>query len=136
MVDELMMTSSRPYLLRALNEWIMDNTMTPHIVVDASGDGVIVPLQFVENGKIVLNISPFAVRDLLLNDESILFSARFAGKSMNVVVPVANVLAIYAKENGQGMVFSDDLGNTPVPPNSPLDPDSSPIGEPKLKLVK
>lgn len=133
-----MMTSSRPYLLRAINDWIMDNDMTPHIVVDAEGDGVIVPRQFIENGKIVLNISSFAVRNLLLNDDEILFSARFAGKAMNVVVPVNNVLAIYSKENGQGMVFSDDLGHTPVPPNSPVRPDSSSSREhnPKLKLVK
>ncbi len=135
------MTSSRPYLLRALHEWIVDNHMTPHIVVDADCEGAVVPRQFVENGKIVFNISPYAVKELHLGDEAVMFSARFGGKAMEVTVPVAGVMAVYARENGQGMVFGEE--NTPPTPEGP---DEGPGGDdggkepgsgrPQLKLVK
>jgi len=102
------MTSSRPYLLRALNEWILDNDLTPHIVVDATYENVVVPRQYVEADKIVLNISPNAVNGFNITNEYISFSARFSGKSMEVFVPVSAVQALYSKENGQGMVFNED----------------------------
>lgn len=126
------MTSSRPYLLRALHEWIVDNHMTPYIVVDANGEGVEVPRQFVDNGKIVLNISPFAVRDLSMESNHIMFSARFSGTPMNVFVPISSVLAVYAKENGQGMVFTDEPNSNPPNPSD----DGPKPSKPNLKLVK
>ena len=101
------MTPSRPYLLRALSDWILDNHMTPHLLVDAEADDVHVPSQYIDNGKIVLNISPNAIRQLEIGKETVLFSARFGGTLFNISVPIKSVLAIYAKENGEGMVFSD-----------------------------
>lgn len=106
------MLSSRPYLARALYEWLLDNDHTPYIVVDAEREGVQVPGQFVQNGQIVLNISPSAVRDLLMSNESITFSARFSGQPMQVIVPSEALIALYARENGVGMVF----GHEPVMP--------------------
>lgn len=135
MTDKPTMSSSRPYLLRALNEWIVDNQLTPHIVCDAQAEGAVLPMQFVENGKIVLNISPTAVRDLFIDNEWVSFSARFSGSPMNVSVPVMAVLAIYARENGQGMVFVDEEG-TPPPTTPGPDEDSSKPSRPNLKLVK
>ena len=102
------MTSNRPYLLRALYDWICDNHLTPYLLVDASGEDMSLPYDFVEDNKIVLNISPSAVRDLDLSNDYINFSARFSGKSLNVYFPVEAVLAIYAKENGRGMVFQEE----------------------------
>lgn len=124
----MQLTSSQPYLLRAIYEWIVDNSLTPYILVDASHDAVQVPRQFVEDGKIVLNIAPRAVNNLQLSNEQVLFDARFSGQPMQVALPITAVLAIYAKENGQGMVFND--GNEPPEPE-PTDPD-----KPKLRLVK
>ena len=103
-----MMNSNRPYLLRALYDWICDNHLTPYLLVDVSGDELSVPNDFVEDNKIVLNISPSAVRDLDLSDDFINFKARFSGKSMSVYFPVDAVLAIYAKENGRGMIFPEE----------------------------
>lgn len=102
------MTSNRPYLLRALYDWICDNHLTPYVLVDASGDDLNIPHEFVEDGKIVLNISPSAVRDLDLSNDYINFKARFSGQSMNVYFPNEAVLAIYAKENGRGMIFPEE----------------------------
>jgi len=99
------MTPSRAYLLRALNEWILDNECTPYVVVDAEGEGVDVPQAFVKDGQIVLNINPVAVRNLFIGNEALSFEARFSGQSMQVFVPMDSVMAVYAKENGQGMVF-------------------------------
>ncbi len=104
------MTSSRPYLLRALLDWISDNGLTAHLLVDATRAGVVVPTQFVQDGKITLNIGPAAVQGLEIGNEWIAFSARFAGKPMQVSVPVGAVLAIYARENGQGMMFGSEPG--------------------------
>ncbi|MEJ2397982.1 MAG: ClpXP protease specificity-enhancing factor [Gammaproteobacteria bacterium] len=123
------MTSSQPYLLRAIYEWIVDNSLTPYILVDAGNSDVQVPQQFVENGKIVLNIAPRAVNNLQLNNEQVTFDARFSGQPMQVMLPISAVLAIYAKENGQGMVFNE--GDQPPPEPEPTDPD-----KPKLRLVK
>lgn len=125
------MTPSQPYLVRAIYEWIVDNELTPYVLVDAVDDASHVPRQYVENGKIVLNLGPTAVNDLELANDYIAFNARFSGKAMNVSFPVASVLAIYSKENGQGMVFNESDGENP-PPGSETDNS----GRPNLKLVK
>lgn len=127
------MTSSRPYLIRALYQWIVDNGMTPYILVDAEAPGAIVPAEFVQDGKIVLNIAPMAVQALILADDIITFNARFSGESMDLSIPVGNVLAVYAKENGQGMMFGDESGSSPDP-SSPVDDSKS--KKPTLRVVK
>lgn len=129
------MNSSRPYLIRALYEWIVDNTMTPHILVNAMDENVRVPEQFIEEGKIVLNISPSATQELVLGNQFVEFNARFSGAEMLVSVPTSSVLAIYARENGQGMMFAEeDGGDEP----SPISPGDGPTGDkkPTLTLVK
>lgn len=111
MTDESpMMTSHRPYLLRALYEWIADNDMTPHLLVDATRDGVQVPLQAVSEGRIVLNVAQQAVSGLEMGNDLIRFNARFGGISQSVMVPVPAVVAIYARETGQGMVLPEEAG--------------------------
>jgi stringent starvation protein B len=108
------MTSNRPYLLRALYEWITENNMTPHILVDASTGGVEVPEQAVQKGKVILNIDNAAVQELEMGNQWLTFKARFSGVAHAVAVPVEAVLAIYAKENGQGMMFAaEDEGDPP-----------------------
>ncbi|MEQ8661216.1 MAG: ClpXP protease specificity-enhancing factor [Gammaproteobacteria bacterium] len=104
------MTSTRPYLLRAIYEWIVDNGLTPHLLVQVVDDQVMVPRQFVEKGAIVLNVSPSAVRDLSLGNDAVDFNARFGGQPQHVHVPVGAIQAIYARENGQGIF----LGETEV----------------------
>lgn len=128
------MTPSRPYLIRALYEWIVDNQLTPHLLVDATLDGVEVPRQFVEDGRIILNVSPTATHNLMLANEAVSFSARFAGKDTAVLVPIDAVLAIYARENGQGMMFAEETGSGPTPPDDGGPADDKP--KPSLKLVK
>ncbi len=132
------MTSTRPYLIRALYEWIEDNSLTPHILVDAEAPGVEVPKQHVHEGRIVLNVNPAAVRDLRLGNDWIEFSARFGGVARAIQIPVAAVLAIYARENGQGMAFNDEKsGDEPPPPTAP--PPDKPVTrarKPALKIVK
>ena len=130
------MTSSRPYLIRALYEWIVDNEMTPYIVVDAAAEGLMVPAQYVQDGQIVLNISPRAVEKLQLSNTHIAFSARFGGAALNISVPPRAVLAIYARENGEGMMFrdgGDDNDGNPPPPESPSDPTPR---TPRLRVVR
>ncbi|KPZ56870.1 ClpXP protease specificity-enhancing factor [Pseudoalteromonas sp. P1-25] len=100
------MTPNRPYLLRAFFDWIVDNECTPHLVVDADYPAVQVPTQFVQDGQIVLNISPSAVTGFSLDMEQLSFNARFGGQPMQVYVPLGAVLAIYARENGEGTVFT------------------------------
>lgn len=102
------MTSNKPYLIRALYDWICDNHYTPHLLVDTSGDELNVPTEYIENDRIVLNISPSAVRDLDLSNDFINFKARFSGVSMNIFFPASAVQAIYAKENGRGMIFPEE----------------------------
>ena len=102
------MTSNRPYLLRALYDWICDNRLTPYIVVNTTAGDMNVPRDFIEDDRIVLNISVSAVRDLELDNDYISFKARFAGQSMDVYFPAEAVIAIYAKENGRGMIFPDE----------------------------
>ena len=102
------MRPRRPYLLRAIHEWITDSLCTPHIVVDAALEGVEVPRQYVKDGKIVLNVSWNATANLRIGNEELSFSGRFGGSSMSVSIPITAVLAIYARETGQGMIFTDD----------------------------
>jgi stringent starvation protein B len=125
------MTTSRPYLVRAIHEWILDNDMTPHLLVDIEGEGVEIPAQQGQNGKIVLNISPSAVESLNLGNDAVAFRARFGGIATDVYVPLDSVLAIYAKENGRGMVFNEDEDGP-----EPGDPASKPGKRPSLKIVK
>lgn len=106
------MTSHRPYLLRALYAWIADNGMTPHLLVDATRPGVLVPPSAISEGKVVLNVAERAVAGLDMGNETIAFSARFGGVSRSVRVPVSAVIAIYARETGQGMGLPEDLGDT------------------------
>ncbi|VAW85138.1 Stringent starvation protein B [hydrothermal vent metagenome] len=110
------MTPSKPYLIRAIHEWIVDNDLTPHILVNAMVPDIVVPEKYIENGRIILNINGSAVRSLELGNEWIQFDARFDGQSMTVSVPVGAVLAIYARENGQGMVLEEEEDDLPTPP--------------------
>ncbi len=133
-------TSRRPYLLRAMHEWITDNSQTPHIVVDAGVDGVKVPVQHVKDGRIILNISLSAAQGLSLGNEALSFRARFGGVSQDIVVPIAAIVGIYARESGQGMIFGDNDGpvGTTEPP-TPSPPASPPPAGPRkshLKVVK
>jgi stringent starvation protein B len=100
------MTPNRPYLLRAFFDWIVDNECTPHVVVDAHFPAVQIPTQFVQDGQITLNVSPSAVTQFSLDNTHLSFNARFGGQPMQVFVPVGAVLAIYARENGEGTVFT------------------------------
>ena len=128
------MTSSRPYIMRALYEWIVDNDCTPYVLVDATMAEVMVPQQFVKDGQIVLNISPSAVMDLTVSNDSMSFNGRFGGVATDVYVPVSAIVGIYARENGQGMVFEPE--ESPEPPDeTPPDPDK-PDGRPSLKIVR
>jgi stringent starvation protein B len=127
--DASPMTSHRPYLLRALYEWISDNDMTPHLLVDAGQPGVQVPSHTVKDGKVVLNIAARAVATLELGNDAVRFTARFGGVSHPVYVPVTAVLAIYARETGQGMALPEDTTATGAdgePPTPPSDPGSEP----------
>ena len=124
------MKSSRPYLVRALYEWILDNGCTPYLLVDATVAGVEVPQQYVKNGQIVLNVAPGAVAGIDMSNEDVRFRGRFAGVAIDVFVPIGAVLGIYARENGQGMVFEPEQA---PPPSSDDEPRS---GKPSLRVVK
>ncbi|MEP5568486.1 MAG: ClpXP protease specificity-enhancing factor [Halioglobus sp.] len=129
------MTPSRPYIMRALYEWIVDNSCTPYILVDAGIDDVMVPEQYVKDGQIVLNISPTAVMELNISNDAVAFNGRFGGVATDIFVPVNAVIGIYARENGQGMVFEpEEEGETP-PDDTPPEP-HKPEGRPSLKIVK
>jgi stringent starvation protein B len=129
------MTSSRPYLLRAIYQWIVDNGLTPHILVNAEDEQVQVPRQYVEQGKIVLNIAPMAVHGLMLGNEDVTFNARFGGTPMDIYVPMGRVLAIYARENGQGMMFGEEEDGDGPPPDDTGGDEPGP-SRPHLKVVK
>lgn len=127
------MTPLKPYLIRSIYEWIVDNDLTPHLLVDATHPAALVPEAFVEDGKIVLNVRPAAIQNLHLGDEDIEFNARFSGRPLHIIAPVAAVLAIYAKENGRGMVFDshdEDSDDTQPPTKKP------PAKRPQLRIVK
>lgn len=119
------MKSQRPYMLRALYEWIVDSGGTPHLLVDARQPGVLVPPFAVRDGRVVLNIAPRAVRDLQIGDDHVTFECRFGGRATAVELPPEAVLAIYAQENGAGMAF--EAGPRPDPDDGGGDgPDGSP----------
>ena len=125
----------RPYLLRAMHEWITDCGNTPHVIVDAGREGAEVPRAYVKDGKIVLNLSEGATQRLRLGAEVVEFDARFAGVIHRVRFPVGAVLGIYARETGEGMVFSEaDLG--PEPPPRPTQAEEGGPRRPQLKVVK
>lgn len=125
------MTSNRPYLLRALYEWINDNGLTPHILVDAEVDGVNVPEHVIQKGKVVLNIAASATEYLMLDNELVNFKARFSGNPYQISVPMSAVIAIYARENGQGMMFAKDDADPP-----PVDGSDTRPSRNHLKVVK
>ncbi len=147
------MISNRPYLIRAMYDWICDNSWTPFLIVNAQVADVQVPSRFVQDGKIVLNISAAATQKLLLNNTSVEFDARFDAQIWHIYVPVEAVLAIYARENGQGMMFeieqpdsaSNSAGHPPQyssnessdqPPPEPGSPSPIKPKRPALKIVK
>ena len=103
-----MMGPNRPYLLRAFYQWLLDNEMTPHLVVDADISGVQVPSEHVQDGQIVLNIAPHAIGDIEMSNERVVFSARFGGKPFQLIIPMAAVVAVYARENGAGTMFEEE----------------------------
>ncbi|USD41618.1 ClpXP protease specificity-enhancing factor [Vibrio sp. SCSIO 43135] len=107
-MDISKMTPRRPYMLRAFYDWLVDNDLTPHLVVDATMPGVRVPQEFVQDGQIILNVAPRAVGNLELGNEAITFSARFSGRPHSVIVPLYAVQAIYARENGAGTMFEPE----------------------------
>ena len=124
------MNSSVPYLIKAMKEWIQDNGFTPYLVINAEETKVEVPMEHVKDGKIVLNISPSAVRDFYASEEGLGFSGRFSGVAREIFSPLDAVIGIFAKENGKGMWFSDE------PEPSPNGTDGGGAIRPKLKLVK
>jgi len=140
------MTSNRPYLLRAIYDWISDNHLTPYVLVDATREGVRVPPHVVKNGQVVLNLAMRAVANLDLGNEWISFQARFSGVSHSILIPISAVLALYAQENGQGMMFPAEDGDGESPPptdggDTPPGPDAGPDDDkPKrgshLRVVK
>ena len=121
--DAPAMTPNRPYLLRAIYDWITDNHLTPYVLVDATREGVRVPSHVVKNGQVVLNLAMRAVANLDLGNEWISFQARFSGVSQSILIPIGAVLALYAQENGQGMMFPAEDGDVPPSP-----PDTDPNG--------
>jgi len=133
------MTSNRPYLIRALYEWLVDNELTPYLLVDAGRESGQGPSRYVADGRIVLNVSPSAVRDLSLGNELIAFEARFGGSAFAISLPPDAVLGVYARENGKGMLFPDEGPDEPEPPKPDRptqDKPKPPGGRPSLKVVK
>ncbi len=137
------MSSSRSYLVNALYEWIVDNNCTPYVLVDAFAADVEVPQDYVKDGQIVLNIAPSAISHLLINKTSLTFNARFGGIPMDIYAPISALLGVYARENGQGMMFEpeDDPGPHSEPPKGPKlvsDKKSSDVKveKPSLRVVK
>ena len=102
------MKPRRPYLLRALYEWIVDSGEIPNVLIDAEIDGVVVPEEHVQDGQIVLNISPQAVRNLNLGDDFVMCEGRFSGRSMELILPIISIRAIYCRDSGQGLAFDDE----------------------------
>ena len=117
------MIPTTPYLVRAIYEWCTDQGLTPHILVDTSVEGVVVPRQLVENDSIMLNIQPSAVRSLELGNEWVLFNARFSGQAVDISVPISAIRAIFARENGMGCAF--EAPQEPTDPNDPGTPESN-----------
>lgn len=135
-MSEVEMSSNRSYLVRAIHEWINDNGMTPYLLVDAQTPGLRVPPSAIKDGRVVLSVASRAVAKLEINMDAVRFMARFGGVSQAIEVPMAAVLAIYAQENGQGMMFpaEDESATPPLPPETPTpEPKST---RPKLHVVK
>jgi stringent starvation protein B len=153
------LSSTKPYLVRAFYEWILDNGLTPHLLVDAQYPGTQVPVEFVQDGQIVLNLAPSAVRNLVIGNDQIQFAARFGGVARELLVPTEAVLGIFTRENHQGMVFpqpeypeggagrgearpeTETTGRSPAPTGagvgqSPREGKGRPKGGPNLKVVK
>ncbi len=140
------MTSSKPYLLRAIYEWLVDNDTTPHLLVDANAAGVKVPESYVKDGSIVLNIAPGAVRNLELGNDYVLFSARFGGVAYDIEIPIQAAKMIYARENGQGLMLAepgDDGANVDPDRESAVQHHDKPeriaqtgLKTPNLKVIK
>ena len=130
------LTPTKPYLIRAFYEWILDNDLTPHLMVDAEMEGVQVPVEFVSEGQIVLNISSSAVKTLDLGNEWIFFNARFGGVPQDIHVPMMAIKAIYAQENGKGMVFAEEEDVPPPTSPPPADKQKSETKKPTLRVVK
>jgi stringent starvation protein B len=142
-------TSSKPYLIRALYEWILDNGLTPYIMVNADIPGTKVPRQYVKDGQLILNIGPNSSSHLQMTNDRLEFKASFGGSPFNVLMPIAAVQAIYARENGQGMFFGEDIPgggdnnggeNLPAGSDSASDDNSAakpaPSKRPHLKIIK
>lgn len=127
------MSSSRPYLLQALFDWIVANDCTPYVLVDATISSVEVPQQYVKDGQIVLNISPSAVTGFSISGDGLFFNARFGGIATDIHAPSAAIMGIYARENGQGMIFEPEDKSDPDP-EPPKEPPKT--GKPSLKVVK
>lgn len=125
------MTPLKPYLIRSVYEWIVDNDLTPHLLVNANNNKGTLPIDYIEDGKIVLNIRPQAIQGLSLGNEAIEFNARFSGKPMQIAASVNAVMAIYAKENGKGLVFDQENNDGDETP-----PEQQPPNKPSLRVVK
>ena len=141
---------AKPYLIRAIYEWSLDEGLTPQVMVDVNVSGVEAPVSYAKDGKIVLNLHPSSIRGLDIGNEYLLFSARFAGRAENITLPITAIMAIYARENGQGMVFQADgsgissphsFGNEAVRQQDAKTtganaPGNAPRTGPNLKVVK
>ncbi|WP_028864360.1 ClpXP protease specificity-enhancing factor [Psychromonas aquimarina] len=134
------MLVQRPYLLRAFYNWIVDSECTPHIIVDAAQPCVEVPQQYVEDGKIVLNIAPQSVMQFSMDDDAVAFNARFAGQPMQVYVPLYAIEGIYARENGAGTIFPEEPAyqalDKPLEPTAEAPKKPKPGKRPSLTVVK
>ncbi|MFK3660624.1 ClpXP protease specificity-enhancing factor [Scandinavium sp. NPDC088450] len=134
-MDVSQLTPRRPYLLRAFYEWLLDNQLTPHLVVDVTLPGVRVPMEYARDGQIVLNIAPRAVGNLELANDGVSFNARFGGVPRQVEVPLAAVLAIYARENGAGTMFEPEAAYDEEAPHVNDDAEIGTEGETVMSVI-
>jgi len=133
------MSSQKPYLIRAIYQWLLDNQSTPYLLVNTNHEGVVVPEQYIRDARIVLNLAPDAINSLNMDNDWVSFSARFSGKAMDLFIPVIAIQAIYGKENNEGMFFPEEEHPTPPPPATSESNEPSPTknnDKPSLKLVK
>jgi stringent starvation protein B len=139
--QELNLSPTRPYLARAIYEWICDNNLTPHLLVDATQPNTLLPEQYIQDGQIVLNIAPHAVHQFNMSNEIITFSARFGGVSRDIYVPFNAVIGIYARENGQGLFFDPSeyseiqISEDSVQPTESSENPEQPKKKPSLRLL-
>tara|TARA_R110002074_G_scaffold28429_1_gene82012 strand:- start:15 stop:392 length:378 start_codon:yes stop_codon:yes gene_type:complete len=125
------MTSSKPYLVRALYDWILDNDTTPYVLIDVTVDQVQVPPSIASDGKLVLNLAPQAIENLDIHNDYLSFTARFSGVAESIYCPMSSLLAIYARENGEGMMFPSEDEDKADNPDKPAKPRT-----PNLKVIK